>query len=157
MAYQYWLVFYANSSVLIPTQAKTTDGVGKVIEPMAVVDVQNTHGLRQVMLQVIGKGNPVIPHPSQEEMSKVGILHRKLGFKSHKTFNQKATIWHIGLGDGIYSIEFSKIATNGRGFDPDPTKEIIFPAGTPVDSVVDKLIEIIQKTHHEKLAETAAT
>ena len=147
----HWSVYYADSKVLIPTSVKTTDGVRRIVEPMEVVDVDDIAELKRAILATIAKGNPIVPHPSQEEMSKVGILHKKLGFRSYKTFNQKATTWHIGLSDGMYSIEFSKIAADGRGFDPDPIKEITFPTGTPIESVVDKLIEIIQETHRQKL------
>ncbi len=148
-----WSIFYANSRVLIPTSEKTTAGVRRIIDPMQVVNVEHTDDLKRAILVTIAKGNPIVPHPSQDEMSKPVDFHKKLGFKSYKAFNHTAILWSMDLDDGIYEIGFTKIAQDGRGYDSDTSKTITFPSGTPVETVVDKLIEIIQETHRQKMIE----
>jgi len=145
--FQYWPIFYANSMVLIPTSVKTTAGVRRSIDPMQVVNVENTLELKRAILATIAKGNPIVPHPSQEEMSKPTNIHKKLGFKSYKAFNHTAIAWNLDLDDGIYEIEFTKMTEDSRGHESDTSKTITFPSGTPVETVVDRLIEIIQETH----------
>lgn len=148
MPNQYWSVYYANAKVLIPTEVKTTAGVFRHEDPMEVIDVDNTVELKRAILATIAKGNPIVPHPSQEKASKINI-HKKLGFKSYKMFNHSAILREIKLSDGRFSIQFWEVAKDGRGYDPDREKEIIFSVGTPVETVVNKLIEIIQQAHRE--------
>jgi len=155
--HQYWSVFYANSKVLIPTQVETTAGVGSLEDPMEVIDVDHTDDLKRVILTTIAKGNPIVPHPSQEEMSKPINIHKKLGFKSYKAFNRNAQSLDIHYFDNIYNIFFNIVPKNGRGYNRDTSKTITFPSGTPVESVVDKLIEIIQETHRQKMEEENKT
>ena len=78
-------------------------------------------------------------------------IHKKLGFKSYKAFNQEAKTWGIVRNDRIYSIDFYKISSDGRGYNSLPDKRMNFTIDTPVETVVDKLIEIIQQAHHQKI------
>lgn len=157
MASQSWSVYYANGKVLVPTRVETTVGVGMEIDPVDVIYVGNTAELNRAILTTIAKGNPIVPHPSQEEMSKPITFFKKLGFKSYKALNHEAITWDIRYKDDVYQIEFWQRDTkNGRGYVPDLSETITFPSNTPVESVVDKLIEIIQETHREKIAEATA-
>ena len=150
MPSQSWSTYYAKNKVLIPTNVVTIVGVGMEVEPMEIVDIDNRVGIKHALLTVIAKGNPVVPHPSQKEMSRPTDIHKKLGFKSYKAFNFEAKLWDILRKNGVYSIDFYKISDDGRGYNSLPDKRINFPINTPVESVVDKLIEIITQTYQEK-------
>jgi hypothetical protein len=150
MINQSWSIYSAKNKVLVPTSVETTAGVGMEVEPMEVVDIDDTDALKRALLDVITKGNPIVPHPSQDEMSKVTI-HKKLGFKSYKAFNHEANAWGVVRNDRIYSIDFYKISDDGRGYNSLPNKRMNFSIDTPVEIVVDKLIEIIQQAHHQKI------
>lgn len=152
----HWSVYYAASKVLVPTSIKTTDGVRIIVDPMEVVGIDNTAELKHTILTTFAKGNPIVPHPSQEEMSKPTVFYKKLGFKSYKMFNSTAILWTIDSTDDQYEIIFHKVPEDGRGFVSDLSKTITFPISTPVETVVDKLIEIIQETHREQIAAAAA-
>ncbi len=153
MAVKCWSIYYAKNHVLIPTIVETFAGVNRLVDPMDVVDVNNQTELKHSILATIDKGNPLVPHPSREEMNEPITLHKKLGFKSYKAFNHNALTWAIISIDGIYEIKFSQVPESGRGYVPDPSKTITFPSGTPIETVVDKLIEIIQETHRQKMIE----
>lgn len=146
MPSQSWSVYYAKNKVLIPTNVVTTAGVGKEVEPMEVIDVENISEFKRAFLAVIAKGNPIVPHPSQDEMSKITI-HKKLGFKSYKAFNHEAKVWSITQKDSSYSIDFYKISDDGRGYNSILDKRMVFSTNTSIETIVDKLIEIIQQTH----------
>jgi hypothetical protein len=120
------------------------------VDPMLIIDVSRTEELKQAILVTIAKGNPIIPHPSQEEMSKPVTIHKKLGFKTYKAFNHEAKTWGIVLKDGIYGIDFYKISDDGRGFNSIPSQKVTFPTGNSVETVVDRLIAIIQETHRQQ-------
>ena len=149
----HWSVYYADSKVLVPTSVKTTDGVRRIVDPMEVVGVDNAAELKRVILTTIAKGNPIVSHPSQEEMSKPITFQKKLGFKNYKAFNQRAILWSLDFDDNIYEIIFSNVSKDGRGYDRDMSKTITFPQGTTVEIVIEKLIEIIQQAHHQKIVE----
>ena len=152
MTNQYWSIYYAKDLVLVPTSVKSSVGVRMTVDPMEIVHVNSRAELRHAISSIIAKGNPIVSHPSQEEMSKITI-HKKLGFNSYKEFNHTAILWAIGLMNNVYEIEFWKVPENGRGYVSDPTKTINFPAGTTTETVVDKLIDIIQETHRQKMIE----
>ena len=146
MTNQYWSAYYANSMILIPTSARTTIGVIIHIDPMVVIDINFIEKMRDAFLQIIEKGNPIISHPSQEELSKVPVFYKKLGFKSHKAFKNQSVAYEIKSINDVYSIELWK-AVFSDGSRHDEHKTTTFPSGTPVETVVDRLIEIIQETH----------
>lgn len=146
MSSQSWSVYYAKNKVLVPTSVVTTAGVGMEVDPMEIVDIDNSIEIRPALLTALSKGNAIVQHPGQDEMSKVTI-HKKLGFKNFKAFNLEAKLWSILKKNEIYSIDFYKISDDGRGYNSLPDKRINFSINTPVETVVDKLIEIIQEAH----------
>ena len=154
MNYQSWSCYLVDGKVLIPTKGKTTEGLGIHIEPMTVVSILEQEVLKKALLETIARGNPVHSFKEVESQLKIGI-HKKVGMKSYKVFNHVAILWGIEKKDDIYSIDFSKIAIDGRGFTPDTSKpDIVFPPNTPVEKVVDRFINIITQTYQEKKKET---
>lgn len=152
---QYWVVYYANAKVLVPVQAKTVAGIWRMIDPMKVIDVDKNSVLKRAIIDVIEKGNPIIPDQNRYEMLKI-TFHKRLGFKSYKAFHHGALLWEIKLNDKTFQLGFCGTESEGRGLESNQSERITFSSGTPVESVVDKLIEIIQETHREKIAEATA-
>lgn len=150
MRFLRWSVYFANGKVLVPTYAVTTVGVGAHIDPMEVVDVEDSESLFRAILSVITKGNPVIPHPSRDELSRLGKFYKKLGFGSNRAFCRSALLIDMQLAETGYSLQFWKPAIDNRGFDPDPSREIVFPAGTPIEPVIERLIKILQEAHRQE-------
>ena len=97
---------------------KMGKGFYRGVEPVAVVPVKNIEALRQALKATIARGNPTVPQP------------------------QRRDDWPPP-NDGVFLI-----AGNTRGlygWVEDPEQTITFPPGTSVDSVIDRMIAILQE------------
>lgn len=149
---QYWDVYLVGEKVLVPTQGRTVNGLGLSIDPMVVVSILEPDVLRRTILDTIARGNPTVQDPGPSFKTD---MHKKVGMRSYKAFERASVSWDITKKGGIYSICFWKFGIeHGKGFTPDTSKpDNVFPPNTPVETVVDRLIEIIMQTYQEKKKE----
>ena len=145
-------MFYAcylkKGSVLIPTLAKVRGGPHWTVEPVVVVRVTDTDALRDALREAIARGNPIIPKIPSREARSVPAALKRAGFKSTLAFKRDSLGWWLTEDGGVYTIEglMEKEGYHGgKVTDPDQTET--FPPGTSVETVIDRMIAILQSAH----------
>ena len=132
-----------NGIVYIPTMAKMDKGFYRGVEPVAVVSVSNTDALRQAIVETIARGNPDAPMLRRREWPAPVVL-KYAGVKSWSAFERGAQFWTIEERNGRFQIAGQRRQSDGMWKD-DPDRTVAFPANTPVDDVVQRMISILQK------------
>jgi hypothetical protein len=112
------------------------------VEPVTVVPVADTEGLRRALRNTIPKQNPFVA-PSVEDARKPPVMLKYTGDKSWSAFMRGTSPWSIYEKDGKYQIEGYRIHRKGY-WEQDPDQRIELPPGTPLDEVIDRMIAILQ-------------
>ncbi len=131
--------------VYIPTVARRkSEPIYTNIEPVAVVPVSSTEGVRCALLETIARKNVVIPDRDPKALRAPPLLPKYAGVRSLSAFYRNASTWSIIEDDGVYKILNYRKHPKGY-WQPDPAEEIQFPLGTTIDDVVDRMIAILQE------------
>lgn len=136
-------IYLRKGAVYIPTLGKMGKGFYRGVEPVAVVSTSNTEALRQALAATIARGNPDVPTLLRREWPPP-VLLKYAGVKSWSAFERGMLLWNIVEKDGIYQIAGNTKQPNGM-WKEDPEQTIKFQAGTSADSVVDRMIAILQE------------
>jgi hypothetical protein len=127
--------------VYVPTVGNRR-GVYTLIEPVDVVPVTNTEGLRTAFRNAIAKKNVDVPLIKGKWPPPV--LPKYAGVKTSAAFDRGASTWNIKDDDEKYKIVGYRQHPDGYRVE-DPAQTIEFPPGTSVDVVVDRMIAILQE------------
>ena len=127
--------------VYVPAVGKR-GGVYTVVEPVDVVPVTNTAGLRAAFRNAIAKKNVDVPLVKGKWPPPV--LPKYAGVKTSAAFDRGASTWNIRDDDEKYKIVGYRRHPDGYGVE-DHAQTIEFPPGTSVDVVVDRMIAILQE------------
>jgi hypothetical protein len=136
------VISFRSGIVYMPTMGKMGKGFYRGVEPVAVVSAENTEALRHALKATIARGNPAVPQPQRRDDWPPPVVLKYAGVKSWSVFERGLRLWDLKENDGIF-----QIAGNVRGphgWVEDPKQTITFPAGTSVDSVIDRMIAILQ-------------
>ncbi len=128
--------------VYLPTVAKTEAGFYMDGEPVAVVPVANTNGLRRALRDVMGRGNAIIPTPKRNAFPPA-VLPKYAGVKTWSQFMRSASEWSIKEKNGKYQIVGHRAHRDGYWVE-DPDQKTDFPPGTTRDEVIERMIAILQ-------------
>jgi hypothetical protein len=66
------------------------------------------------------------------------------GVKTWSAFARGTSNWHINEKDGNYEIVAMRDRRSGGGWEEDPDQRIKFAPGTGLETVIDRMIEILQ-------------
>jgi hypothetical protein len=133
--------------VYLPTTAKRGTSVYTAIEPVAVVPVTNTEGLRRAFLETISRKNIAVPLVKGKRPPPV--LLKYAGVKSWSSFAGDAITWNIEENDGLYAIVGHRLHPKGY-WEEDPDQRIEFPPGSTMDDVIERMIAILQEAARNK-------
>jgi hypothetical protein len=137
-----YMCYLRRGFVYVPAVGKR-GGVYTVIEPVDVVPVTNTEGLRATFRNVIAKRNVDVPLIKGKWPPP--ILPKYAGVKTSAAFDRGASTWNIKDDDEKYKIVGYRRHPDGYRVE-DRAQTIEFPPGTSVDVVVDRMIAILQET-----------
>jgi hypothetical protein len=138
--------------VQVPTSyIVVRDGFFVTDTPLESVPVKQTERLRQAIQAAIERGNPSI---SRDE-ARVR-LHRKddpllqaTGARSWFALDRETKgLWGLIEKDGLYQIRVSQ-PMKTHGWHEDETKRVLFPPGTAIEDVIDRLIMMMQECARE--------
>jgi hypothetical protein len=139
------MVFHAyirRGIVYVPTVAQREGGAYTEIEPVAVVPITNIDGLHRALAEATARKNIIVPVPKGKWPAPV--LLKYAGVKTWSAFAHDASPWSIEEQDGQYQIVGYR--THPKGYwEQDPEQKIKFPAGTAIDTVIDRMIAILQE------------
>jgi hypothetical protein len=134
-------LYLRKGKVFIPTFGRVPGGPYRDIEPVAVVEVSDTEGLRRAFRETIARGNPPVgPYPRPNPPP---VVVKHAGVKSWGAFARGASPWVIEEWDGKHQIVGHRREPNNWAEDPEQTVD--FPAGTTLDQVIDRMIAILQE------------
>jgi hypothetical protein len=136
-----WHVYLRGNVVFVPTTGALDIGVYREIEPVAVVPLSNTDGVRLALKETVARGNP----PAQYSPGNFPppVLLKYAGVKTWSAFARGTLTWTIEQTESHYQIVGYQKSAKGY-WERDPNQTIAFPAATSADDVIDRLIEIMQ-------------
>jgi hypothetical protein len=112
------------------------------VDPVAVVPVANTEGLRRAFLETIARTNMIVPNPPKDDWPPP-VLLKYAGVKTWSAFARGASTWSLKEKEGVY--EIAGYRTHQKGYwEEDANKKTNFPPGTAVGDVIDCMIAILQ-------------
>jgi hypothetical protein len=129
--------------VYIPTVVKVQTGAYMDVEPVAVVSVANTEGLRRAFFEAIGRKNAIVPNPPKGSWPPP-VLLKYAGLKTWSAFARNACQWSIEADNGLYQIVGYREHPDGYWVQ-DSNQKTEFSPRTPVDGVVERMIAILQE------------
>jgi hypothetical protein len=135
-------IYLKKGMVYLPTTVNQGTARYLEVDPVTVVPVVDTEDLRRAMRTTIPKENRFVP-PSIEDARKRPVLLKYTGDKSWSAFMRGTLPWSIYEKDGKYQIEGYHVHSKGY-WERDKSQTIEFPAGTRLDDVIDRMIEILQ-------------
>jgi len=135
--------FLKDGIIYIPTVVKMQSGVYSDEEPVAVLPVVNTEGLRRALLDAVSRKNPIVPNPPKDNWPPP-VLLKYSGAKTWPAFARGASQWSIKEDGGIYQIVGYRIHPDGYWVE-DPSQQSGFPGGTSVHTVIDRMTAILQE------------
>ncbi len=135
--------YLKSGTVYVPTVAKLTSGAYVDVDPVAVESVANTLGLRHAFLETIARKNAVLSPPPKGKWPPPVVL-KYARTKSWSAFARGMSMWSIEEDNEAYQIVGYRDHPDGY-LAPDRSQAINFPPGTPLDTVIDRMITILQK------------
>jgi hypothetical protein len=132
--------YLRNGIVYVPTVGRR-GGAYADIEPVMVVPVGNSEGLRRAFLDVIAKKNVAVALLMGKRPLPVVLKHA--GVQSWSTFARNALTWNIIENEGTYKIVGHRLHSGGYWVE-DKDRKIEFPPETTLDMVIDCMITILQ-------------
>jgi hypothetical protein len=127
--------------VYVPTVGRR-GGAYTDIDPVAVVPVADTEGLRRAFLNAIARKN--VPVPLQKGKWPPPVILKYAGVRTWSAFANCTLVWNIDEDEDHYQIVGHRIHSDGYWV-RDEEQKIEFPAGTSVSIVVDRMIAILQQ------------
>ena len=132
--------YLRNGIVYVPTVGRR-GGAYTIMEPVSVVPVMDSEGVRRALLDAKGRGNVAVPPRKGKPPSP--LLPKYAGVKSWSAFARSSSSWNITENDGIYRIIAHRMHPDGYWVE-DQNQKIEFSFGTNVDAVIDCMIAILQ-------------
>lgn len=141
-------IYLRNGIVYLPTMGKMDKGFYRGVEPVAVVPASNTEALRHALAETVARGNPRVPMLRRSEWGPP-VLLKYAGVKSWSTFERDMLLWDIKEDAGCFRIESNSKRPDGM-WKEDPEQTIKFAPGTDLESVVDRMVAIVQEAAGHK-------
>jgi hypothetical protein len=140
-------IYLRRGLVYVPTAAIREGGVYTAIEPVAVVHVTKTEEVHQALLVTMARKNITVPVPRGKWPPPV--LLKYAGVKTWSAFARDARTWNIEENDGKFQIEGYRTHAKGYWVE-DPNQKIEFPNNTSIDTVIERMIGILQDADRQK-------
>lgn len=135
--------------VYVPTVGKR-GGAYVTMEPVSVVPVADSEGLRRAFAEAIDKGNPPLPLLKGERPAPIMLKYTRT--KSWPAFVRNTRTWNIEVIDDRPQI-VGHLSRPDGGWAEDHDHKIKFPPETDLEAVIDRLIPILQEAARQRQAE----
>ena len=119
------------------------------IEPVAVIPLSDTAGLRVAFREMFLRGNPVIPTFVGRDVPPVVL--KFAGLKSFTAFARGTLVWVIDGRDGVWKIVPQKKGPE-RGWQYDFDRIMPQPPGTSIDELSERVVAVLQAAANEAVA-----
>jgi hypothetical protein len=126
--------------VIIPTMARTEDGIYLEVEPVTVVVDPDAQGLTAALRQSRARGNPRVPNPGPNGYPPHYVLSYA-GLKSNAALQKKARLWGVRLHDGGVTVFPYTPYKPGRGYLANREADVEFSGSDSDHEAADWLIQ----------------
>ena len=139
----YWECFLRMGIVHIPTTGVFERGpLYLTMEPVTVIPVSDSVALDRAFAETLARGNPKVSASDVSDPSPPVVM-KYAGVKTWRTFVRHADLWGIDERNGTYEIVgYRRDPPNGWAHDK--KRDVVFPAGTTADEVIERMIAILQ-------------
>jgi hypothetical protein len=128
-------------------------GPYRAIEPVAVVPVSDTDGLRHAFRGGMAIGNPSIPEVPWDQVEPV--VFKRAGVKNLSEFQRGGTFpVTIEERNGLYRVIVQRRRRPYQGWENDPDQTYILPPGSTLDDAIERAIQLIQEKSRAQTART---
>ena len=145
-------VYLRQGVVYMPTVARTDAGFYMNVEPVAVVPVSNTDGIRSALHELMARDATVIPTPKRNEYPP-SLLPKYAGVKTDRAFMQGTAHWAVDEKEGDYRIIGYRVHKDGYWVQ-DAAQKIVLPTGSTIENVVEQMIGILRDAARRQLSAT---
>ena len=140
----HWHVYLRGHVVFVPTTGRLLDEpIYREMEPVAVVPVSDSEGVRRAVGATMARGNPPAPRYSAGNFPPP-VLLKYAGLKTWPAFARGTLTWSIEQSDCVYQIVPYRKNTKGY-WEADPDRKTVFPPGTETDAVIERMIAIMEE------------
>jgi hypothetical protein len=145
--------FVRKGVVYRPIWAKDTNGLYIAVEPVAVVPVSDTEGLRRAFRDAAERGTPVIPAVPWKQVEPV--VFKRAGVKNQSEFQRGGTFpVDIEERNGLYRVIVQRRRRLYQGWENDPDQTYDLPPGSTLDDAIERAIQLIQEKSRAQSAGT---
>jgi hypothetical protein len=128
-------------------------GPYRAIEPVAVVAVSDTDGLRRALRDGMAIGNPIVPEVPWDQVEPV--VFKRASVKNQSEFQRGGTFpVKIEERRGVYRVIVQRRRQRYQGWEDDPDQTYNLPPGSTLDDAIDRAVQLIQERVREQAART---
>jgi hypothetical protein len=113
------------------------------VDPVQVIPVSDCDAVRQAIIEVISKGNPIVPAPTSRTSFPKPVVLKYAKVKSWSAFEKHALLWMVEKKDGIYRIQPGRRGPE-RGWVVDSKATESLPPGATLDTATQRLTSLMQ-------------
>jgi hypothetical protein len=137
--------YLREGTVYVPTVVRrASEPVYNIIEPIAVVALNDPHAVREALLDSLNRGVAIV-HPDLRDRDRPPAILKYARVRSWSAFFRTAFSWNIRQDDGVYQIQGHRKHPKGYWVE-DQSQKIQFPPEATREDVIDRMIAIVQET-----------
>ncbi len=138
--------YLREGTVYVPTVVRQASSpIYNIIEPIAVVPLNDPDAVRAAVLDSLSRGNAIIPDPDPRDRDAPPAILKYARVRSWSAFFRTAFSWSIKQEDGAYRIQGHRKHPKGY-WEEDPSQKIQFSRQATSEDVVDRMVAILQET-----------
>ena len=138
--------YLREGTVYVPTVVRRASSpIYNIIEPIAVVPLNNPDAVRAALLNSLNRGNAIVPDPDPRDRDAPPAILKYARVRSWSAFFRTAFSWSITQEDGVYQIQGHRKHPKGY-WEEDQSQKVQFPRQATRQDVVDHMLAILQET-----------
>ena len=138
--------YLREGTVYAPTVVRrASEPVYNIIEPIAVVPLNDPDAVRVALLNSLDRGNAIVPDPNPRDRDAPPAILKYARVRSWSAFFRTAFSWSITQEDGVYQIQGHRKHPKGY-WEEDQSQKIQFLRQATRQDVLDRMLAILQET-----------
>lgn len=138
----YVSLYLYKGTIYLPQEAVTEAGFYLQIEPVEVVDAQNTPEFLATLQRAIERGNPHVPTPARSDYAKPALLEY-VKVRSWAQLYRESRCWSLSREKNAYAFTPWKLRLD-RGLEEDLKNVITFPSETTLRQFLGAVVTHVQ-------------
>jgi hypothetical protein len=138
--------YLREGTIYVPTVVRQASSpIYNIVEPIAVVPLDDADAVRAALLDSLDRGNAIIPDPDPRTRDAPPAILKYARVRSWSAFFRTAFSWSITQENGVYQIQGHRKHPKGY-WEEDQEQKIQFPPHVTREDVLDRMVAILQET-----------